>query len=205
MTPMIRAAFAAVGAVTAFAHADIVNFSGSVGDSTGQTGATYSGTIDYTFDGGSAGSLVITLSNDTPQNVGGFLTGFVFNIDSTDPAAAASLTSAGNPNFLDTGSENAAPFGLFDAGAALGADWTGGGQPSGGIAVGGAAAFSFDITASDASNLSASSFLNGPNDFDFVVRFRGLTGGGSDKVPVPAPAATALLALAGAFATRRSR
>lgn len=187
------------------ALADIINISGDVGNSTEQTGATFSGTISYLFNGGSSGTAVISLINETPPAVGGFLTGFVFNIDSTDGAASATLTSASNPLFLDTGSESAAPFGMFDAGAALGANWLGGGSPTGGLAVGQTGSFTFSVIAADTSSLSASSFLNGPNEFNFAVRFRGLTGGGSDKVPVPAPASLAAVVLGGGIATRRKR
>lgn len=190
-------------ALVSTARADLVSFSGSIGDSAGQTGATFSGSIDYTFGGGSSGSVIITLDNDTPPEVGGFLTGFVFNIDSTDPAAAAVLVSSSNSNFLDTGAENASPFGDFLAGAALGGNWQGGGSPSGGIGIGQSGAFGFAVTAADAGALSASSFLSGPNEFNFVVRFRGLTDGGSDKVPVPAPASAGLLAVAAGLAPRR--
>jgi MYXO-CTERM domain-containing protein len=205
MNSKLAPALGILCAISAAANADIVGISGSIGDSTEQTGATYSGSIDYTFNGGSAGTVIVTLNNDTPPNVGGNLTGFVFNIDSMDGSAAATLSATTNANFLDTGNESAPPFGNFLAGAALGADWSGGGSPNGGIAVGGSAMFTFDVIASDAGSLSASSFLNGPNDFNFVARFRGLNNGGSDKVPVPAPSAAALLGLGALAATRRRR
>lgn len=194
----------AVLAVAAGAQADIVNISGSVLDSTEQTGANYAGSLNYTYGGGSSGSLIVSLTNTTPGGVGGFLTGFVFNINSTDAGASAILTSTTNANFLNTGNEAAPPFGNFDAGAALGADWTGGGSPTGGIAVGGSAMFTFAISALDANTLSAASFMTGPNNWNFLVRFRGLANGGSDKVPgVPAPGALALLGLGAAAARRR--
>ncbi|MCL4220292.1 MAG: hypothetical protein KJZ65_02870 [Phycisphaerales bacterium] len=193
-------AFALAGA----AQADIVNISGSVMNSTEQTGANYTGTLDYTYGGGSSGTLIVSLTNTTPGGVGGFLTGFVFNINSTDAGASAILTSTTNANFLNTGNESASPYGNFDAGAALGANWTGGGSPADGIAVGGSATFTFAVTALDANLLSASSFMNGPNQWNFLVRFRGLANGGSDKVPgVPAPGALALLGLGAAAARRR--
>lgn len=187
------------------ALADIISISGSVGDSTEQTGATFSGTLDYSFTGGSSGVLIVSLTNDTPANVGGFLTGFVFNIDSSDVGAGASLSATSDADFLNTGNEAAPPFGNFAAGAALGADWTGGGSPNGGLGVGVSGMFTFAVSASDASVLTASSFINGPNVFDFVVRFRGLANGGSDKVPVPAPGVAAMLGLCGLATCRRRR
>jgi len=77
------------------------------------------------------------------------------------------------------------PFGNpFDAGAALGGSFLGGGSPNAGIGVGQTGTFSFLISALDAGGLNASDFLNGgPFDFNFVIRFRGFEDGGSDKVP----------------------
>lgn len=198
-------AFGASVVLAGAASADIINISGSVPDSTEGTGATFSGTIDYTFNGGSSGTVIISLTNDTPPAVGGFLTGFLFNINSADAARAAALTATTDADFLDTGSDSGAPFGSFDAGAALGGNWLGGGSPNPGLAVGASGTFTFAVTASDAGSLTASSFITGPNEFNFVVRFRGLAGDGSDKVPVPAPASAALLGLAGLAASRRRR
>ena len=147
-------------------------------------------------------------NTSAPAN-GGFITGFVFAIDSADDGAAGSLLpGASHPLFLNTGPQAAPPFGGFDAGAALGGDWTGGGSPAGGIAVGATGDFNFNITASDFASLTASSFINGPDDYNFVVRFRGFVNGASDKVPgqiVPAPGALALLGIAGLFGARRNR
>ncbi|MCB9844718.1 MAG: hypothetical protein H6811_01850 [Phycisphaeraceae bacterium] len=199
---VMAAAVVAVGA--GMARADLIGISGSVGNSTEQTGATFSGTISYTFISGSLGALEVFLMNDSPANVGGFLTGFVFNIDSADPLRAATLTGTTDPDFLDTGVENGAPFGTFDAGAALGANWEGGGSPNNGLGIGASGTFMFDVTASDAASLSAASFVNGANEFNFVVRFKGLrVGQGSDKVPVPGPGGVALLVAAGAMGVRR--
>lgn len=140
------------------------------------TGASLSGSIEYNFTGGSTGQVVFTLTNDSVASLGGCLTGFVFNIDSSDSDASASLTLAGDVDFLDTGVEAANPFGTFDAGAALGADWSGGGNPNRGLAIGSMASFTFSVMASDASGLSAMSFS------DMALRFRGFANGGSDKL-----------------------
>jgi len=200
-------AIAAVAAAGGGVHAEVVPFTGWVEESTEMTGATFSGTADYSFAGGDTGSLVLSIMNDTPADVSGFLTGLVFNIGSSDAAAMAELVGASDPDFLDTGEENAAPFGMFDAGAALNANWQGGGNPSGGIAVGDMETFEFLVTASDASSLTALDFLGGGTEIGMVVRFGGLADGGSDKVPnfVPAPGAAALLGLGGLVAMRRRR
>jgi len=206
MKPYVYGIALSVG-LSSLACADIIGFSGAVGASTEMTGATYSGTMDYQFTGDDMGTLFLTIANDTPEDVGGFLTGVVFNVNSNDDEAAAQLVLASDPDFLDTDEEAAPPFGTFDAGVALGANWSGGANPALGLGVGAEGVFEFKVTASDASSLMAIDFLGGSLDeIGMVVRFRGLNDGGSDKVPnVPAPGAAGLLALGGLFAARRRR
>jgi MYXO-CTERM domain-containing protein len=192
-------------AITLFAPvaaADIIDIGGDTSNSTEGLG-DFSGTIEYNFDSGDMGSLIVSLTNTSNPANGGYITGFVFNINSTDDDAMAELLSGTHP-FVGVADENGAPFGTFDAGAALGGNWEGGGSPNSGIAVGDTGIFNFKITAADAMTLAAMNFITGPNEFNFVVRFRGFVNGGSDKVPVPAPAALALLGLAG-LASRRRR
>lgn len=187
------------------ANADQIQIQGDTGNSTENLG-DFAGTIEYTFDADDMGTLTISLENTGPFDNGGFITGVVFNIGSTDDDAGAALMSTTNASFLEVTDEPAPPFGTFDAGAALGADWTGGGDPTDGIAVGDSDSFTFKVTADDAMFLSASSFLEGPNKHNFVVRFRGFEDGGSDKVPgVPAPGALSLIALAGLLSSPRRR
>lgn len=194
----------AVSMAAGIAHADTIAISGDSSTSIESTGAAFLGSLEYTFSSGSDGILTVSLTNTSGAGVGGFLTGFVFNMDSADNAASISLSSASNASFLDTGIESASPFGTYDAGAALGANWTGGGSPSAGIGIGQSATFDFAIFASDASSLSASSFLT--SGMDFAVRFRGLSNDGSDKLTtVPAPGAMAVFAMSGLIAGRRRR
>lgn len=194
----------AAGVAATSVSADVIAINGSVNDSTERTGSNFSATLDYAYQGGNEGRLNIRMTNTTPMDVGGFLTGFLFNVDSGDPFAVIALVT-GAQNFNDGAGDSGNPFGSsYDGGARVGNGWEGGGNPSQGLAIGATGDFGFRVTASDASALTASSFINGPYRFDFVVRFRGLNDGGSDKVPVPAPGAAALLAL-GAFAARRRR
>jgi len=198
-------ALVAMCLMTSASHAGLILIQSDPANSSENLG-TFTGTLDYNPGIGS-GTLIISITNTSPVANGGFLTGFAFNIDSADAGALATLQPGATHPFLDTGSENAPPFGTYDAGAALGADWSGGGSPNSGIAVGATGTFTFNVVASDAASLTASSFINGPNEFDFVVRFRGFKDGGSDKVPseiVPAPSVLSLLVI-GVAGTRRRR
>ena len=143
-------------------------------------------------------------------------------------AASASFARLGSPaesSFVDlrtSGGSNALdgnPFGSFEAGAALGGKFLGGGSPSNGIAVGDEATFVFNVTGADAADLTVEDFLgqtsagNQDNSASFLVRFRGINfGAGSDKVPgttvaVPLPPAVwtglATLGLAGFASIKR--
>jgi len=198
----VCAAMAAAGFAMS-AQASVILIESDQANSTEELGS-FTGAIEYAPNpgGSSQGQLTISLVNTTPSNIGGFLTGFVFNIASEDPQASAQLSSGTHP-FLGVSDHKAPPFGMsFDAGAALGGNWTGGGNPNAGVAVDDSAQFTFDVFASDADILSAESFFSGPYDHNFVVRFRGMSGG-SDKVPaggsnsLPAPGALAVLAIAG--------
>jgi len=179
-------------------------------NSTENTGCDFTAQLDYLYNGGNSGTLSVLLTNTTSGSIGGFITAFVFNIASSDPGRAGVLFSTTDPDFEDAGGESANPFGSpFDAGASTSGGFEGGGPPSRGIGVGSSATFVFDITASDAGSLDETSFINGPYAFDFIVRFRGLVDGGSDKVPgklIPAPGgAAALLCGAGLMSLRRRR
>lgn len=196
----IAACTAAALAVSASANTLVIT--GDASTSTENSGAMFDGTLDYVYDSGNTGTLSISITNSSSA-IGGFLTGFVFNIGSADANADASLAFASNLDFLNTGYEGAMPFGQFDAGAALGANWSGGGSPSFGLAVGDSGLFEFTITASDADLLTTASFF-GAGD-EFAVRFRGLDNGGSDKILSPAPGTGALALLGLGFAGRRRR
>lgn len=211
--------FALAGAVLSLsggaALADMVSFctDASTSTNTTATGASLDGSIEYTYTGGNSGQLIFSVTNTTDSSVGGFFTGLVFNIGSSDSGATATLSATSDADFRDTGVEAANPFGIFDAGAALKANWSGGGNPSKGIGAGLSAMFTFTILASDASSLSVMDFL-GDGD-DIAIRFRGLVNGQSDKllieepplniVPLPAPALAGGAMLGLCLASRRLR
>jgi hypothetical protein len=195
---------ALIGLSAGISNADIMSISGGIHTSIEQTGVSFDAMLDYAYTGGTSGTLTIEISNTTAETgIGGFLTGFVFNILSSDAAASAVLVSGTNSSFLNTGIESASPFGTFDAGAALGANWTGGGNPSFGLGVGSSGTFEFSVSALDADLLSSSSFVG--DGEHFAVRFRGLADGGSDKLLAPAPGTGAMALIGLGLVSRRRR
>lgn len=199
-------ALVALASITGAASAEM--FFGDVIGSAELSGATFSGNLIYEHIGAAVGELTITLTNDTPIGVGGRLTAIAFRFDTADPFASTLLLSSSVSAMTNIGSANASPFGTFMGGAGTGGSFEGGGPPSTGIAIGASATFVWRINASDAGSLDEFSFLNATNAPGIAARFRGLTGGGSDKVPgyaIPAPAPVALIGLAGLVASRRRR
>lgn len=187
---------AIVAVAGSIAHADVMNIAG-----TGTLGS-FTGSISYTYNSGNTGTLTIALT--TTSAAGGKLTGFAFNIDG--PNATATLSTTDYSSFTNTGTTAANPYGTFEAGAALGGNWEGGGSPNNGIAHGATGHFTFTVSGTDAFRLTAKSF-DEPTGNNFVVRFRGFDNGGSDKVlgvTTPAPASVSLaLAGLGLFGRRR--
>lgn len=185
MSTRIKCVFAtAVAAISSVATADIVHFNSDPSSTTNSawTGASLIGSVEYTYTGDDEGTLVFSMTNTTDPAIGGFLTGFVFNFDSSDDDAEVELDSATNNKFRDTGRERADPFGTFDAGAALKGKWTGGGKPGDGIGVGITELFTFEVEADDAASLTAMSFLG--DGTEIALRFKCLNDGASDKLLV---------------------
>ncbi len=169
----------------------------------------FTGSISYTGNTLNTGTLTIVLSNTNTPATGGYITGMVFNIPGADAAATAQLAASSISNFQVLGpTESASPYGVYEAGAALGGSWLGGGSPTGGVAVGQTGTFTFNITSAGASGFTASSFIASGSSPSPLVRFKGFANGGSDKVPgvlVPAPGAAVLMAGASLVAVRRRR
>lgn len=202
-------ALGVIASVPAVAGAGIATFRSNTATSTDMLGS-YVGTASYASLTPNTGTLVIQLTNTSPIAGGGYITGLVFNVPGSD--SSASLFSANPSAFTSVGTNpSASPFGSFEAGAALGGNFLGGGSPVPGIAVGSTGTFIFSITSSVAATITADDFVPTSAIPSLVVRFRGFANGGSDKVPgigeppIPAPGAAATLALAGGFLIRRRR
>ncbi|AMV37719.1 PEP-CTERM sorting domain-containing protein [Planctomyces sp. SH-PL62] len=189
-----------------------------VGDpsaSSSNTGSNYSVDLEVATVSANKASLTFVVSNLTPASVGGYLTAFVFN----NPGAitSASLVSSSLPGMTDfyftNNQVNAQPFGGFDFGVGLTTAnqnnvFEGGGAPSNGLGIGGVATFVLSVGGTGVGSLTTSDFVNALStggEF-FAVRFRGLNGNLSDKVPgtlgtsvgpgaVPEPASVALMGL----------
>src|SRR5262245_37104481 len=185
----------------------------------------FTGTVTYSPLTDTSALLEFQLTNTSPAAHGGYLTGFAFN-NPDDKVATFALTSSpahfeliGAPTFNN--SITAGPFGHFDAGAALRANFEGGGNPHHGLGVGQSGTFLFTLTGQSLDKLTVDDFLatssappsNGKGNPPFVARFRGFSdcNPDSDKVPLdydppplhiestPEPA-TVLLGAFGVFA-----
>jgi hypothetical protein len=189
------------------AHAVLIT--GDIAASTGQTGSNFTGDLTYSFSSSTSATLTLNLTNTTPVSVGGFLTGFALNnpdgnISSIDLTSAP--TAAWTLLGLSDSSVTGVPYGQFDFGSTSGTGGLeGGGDPSTGLGVGVGGTFVFGLVGTNLNTLTDLSFVNefssgtgtGEGVQFFVARFRGLTGGGSDKVPgiavVPEPSTYAML------------
>ena len=207
-----RIALAAAACATSAVMADMVPISDNSAASTEGVGH-FSGSISYTYLGGSSGRLDVTLTNTTDASSGGFITAFMFRTPEAMGAISSSLATwdSNLDNNIPPGTSGVPFPGSWIGGAGLTASWLAGGSPTSGIGVGSTGNWSFNITGANAGLLTAVSFVANTVNTDtyaFIVRFRGLTGEGpdSDKVPardLPAPGAAALVGLAGLLSRRR--
>jgi hypothetical protein len=181
-------------------------------DSTGSDNGigSFTGSMTYTAIDEMNATLEVELTNTTALGNGGFITAFVFNVES-DQVDGISLDKSGwsllgeDQDFQDA--VKASPYGYFDVGAALAnknPDFLGGGSPNTGIAGGETETFLFELTGTDLLDLNIFSFVDEMSykkqgkgfqlavDGEFmIVRLKGLDiCGGSDKmvaqvVPIP--------------------
>lgn len=195
---------AAIAGLAGAAHASVVNFDSNPGlEGLG----SFSGSMEWSYLGDNAGTLEITLTNTSPIDNGGYLTGFAFRAVYNESLKIGYASDHEDWEEIVDAACN--PFGVFDHGAAVGGNWLGGGQPLAGIAVGETWEFLFDVRgdASLLASLIAHDFFDESYGWGFVARFRGFEDDGSDKVTasLPAPGAVGVLGLAALGARRRRR
>lgn len=137
--------------------------------------------------------LTITITNDSPDANGGFLTGALFELPDKDLIISASTSDADFQAINPVANNDGVPFNpigdtTYDKGYALDGNFQGGGNPNPGTAVGDSVTFTF--TYSGGNGLTILDFYNQFNDpnltdevSNFIVRFKGFGNNGSDKVP----------------------
>jgi hypothetical protein len=174
----------------------------------GNTAPTFSGALDYSPLTSTTGQLTVVLTNTSDVALNARLTAFVFNVGSAVTPSSLLLTAVGG-TLTNISNGSASPFGAsYVGGAGTGGQFEGGGSPNNGLASGQTGTYTFRITSTSAPTLTANTFLSGPYDQDFVVRFRGLADGSSSKIPaalVPAPGVGAMALMGGLVAVRRKR
>ena len=206
LTASVALVLAAAGA----AQADIINFVSNNAASSNNL-ASFTGSVSTTVIDSLHSLVTVTVTNTSAPANGGYLTGIVIANENEFGSLIINLISVTDGDFSDTSTESASPFGSFKGGAALGANWTGGGNPTVGAAPGSTVSFTFAVNGNGAGFIPAASYISAVNgDQQMVFRFRGFNNEGSDKVPtmlttVPTPGATALALVSGLMFTRRRR
>jgi MYXO-CTERM domain-containing protein len=199
---------AAAGALAAPSAGSMLGFQGITGPT--HRGA-YHGTMEWIAPGEKedCGTLIVSLTNDSPAANGGFLTGFAFQVIDGLTLQYLAEDAFSENTWQHISDVHAPPYGTFDYGAALGGNWLGGGNPNFGIGVGDTKLFAFEVCGSRSilDSIDVFAFFDDDEGYGFVARFKGFEDGGSDKLPavVPVPGALALAAVAGALARRRTR
>lgn len=158
---------------------------------------SFTGMISCTHIALDAVQVLISLTNTSEPEGRGFLTAFMFRMPRELGGFAVTLlrsSAVGMSRILPGAS--ALPFlGAWQGGVGTGGEWQGGGTPMAGIGPGETGAWAFLISGSGTAALTAERIMSGgamPDPFAFVVRFRGLGAGDSDKVPALMPSAQVL-------------
>lgn len=214
--PVTIAALALSAGLAPQAHAGLVTL--QVNSATGvgsgiSYGASYQGTLQWSYTGGTAATVTVSLTNTS--SVQSNLAAFVVGLADTSMQVTQVLAPANFAQLTGNGLK-ATPFGDYDWGSASTGTFNGGGNTTG-LAKGqsGTWVFSVSGTAAALAAVSGPSVFNGVNAWDFVVHVKGISsgsGGGSvsekltstlSSVTVPAPGAAALAGIAALVARRR--
>lgn len=127
--------------------------------------------------------LALTMTNTSPANNGGYITGIALNLPQDVTLTSCSTTKASFVALLPNGGPYAdPPNGSFNYGYAIGGNWLGKGNPKAGIAVGDSVDFSFTFSgATSLTELDMLGLNTATKNDDLDVRFRGFVDGTSDK------------------------
>jgi uncharacterized protein (TIGR03382 family) len=167
----------------------------------------FTASVTYDYVSGTTASLTIAITNTTSASYGGYITALAFNWGAS--GITSHLVSSSHAAFGDLSAPvSAEPYGTFQSGISTSDSWLGGGNPNSGIAVGSTGTFVFTLTggAGALGSLTAANVMMPVSEYGMVVRYRGMTNGGSDKVIgqiIPGPGALAALALAAGLRRRR--
>ena len=154
--------------ITKITHATYISGHGDIGAFTG----------DFNYDIINDSEAIISIDLENTSNRYGYLTGLAFLFPTE--LIVTNFNSDGSNKFKQLSSPiNVQPFGKdWGLGASTFKSWEGGGKPSYGIATNNSTNFTFSIFG-DVNDYNEQYFINNNS---FVTRFRGFTGGGSDKV-----------------------
>jgi hypothetical protein len=136
--------------------------------------------------------VMITLENLSDPRQPGYLTAFMFRLPRELGQLQVSLVYSSRPGMSEirAGASGAPFLGQWHGGAGTGGEWQAGGTPTAGIAPGATGEWVFLVSGPRATELTAEEVMSGgriPDPFAFIVRFRGIGSGHSDKVPVLMP------------------
>ncbi len=153
---------------------------------------SFSGMISCTHVAINAVQMLVSLTNTSDVQRGGYLTGFMFRMPRELGGFSVALLRSSQPGMarIPPGTKGAPFLGVWQAGVGTGGEWQGGGTPTAGVAPGDTGAWAFLVSGTGAAALTAERLMSDgsmPDPYAFVVRFRGIGAGHSDKVPALMP------------------
>jgi hypothetical protein len=209
-------AIAAAAVASSLASAGLVNVfldSASGVGSSQSYGASYQGTMQWSYTSGTTATVTVSLTNTS--SVAGDLSAFVVGMANTSFVVTQTSSPTGYSQLTGNGLK-ATPFGDFDWGSASTSSFNGGGSgDNSGLAQGQSGTWTFSVSGSAASlaAVNSAAVFNGTNQWDFVAHIKGIQNGSgtvSEKLTsslmgtaMPAPGAISLLAIAGMKSRRR--
>lgn len=136
--------------------------------------------------------VIVSLTNTSDPEGNGFLTAFMFRMPRELGGFTVSLLRSSQPGMsrIPPGTDGAPFLGTWQGGVGTGGEWQSGGTPMAGLAPGDTGAWAFLVSGVGSAGLTAKRLMSGgamADPYAFVVRFRALGAGDSDKVPARMP------------------